>query len=147
MTTRPAMRAHPVPVVSISEDAKVLDAVRAMVERRVGATAVLHEGKLVGVFTERDLVTRVVARGLRAETTPVVEVMTRQLVTVREDADRSTCLRLMAEHHIRHLPVVDAEGRMVTMLSMRHLLRAEVQDLEQTVWQLVAENASDAPGG
>ena len=56
-------------------------------------------------------------------------------------------LRLMAEHHIRHLPVVDADGGVVTMLSMRHLLRAEVQDLTQTVWELVAENAVDGPGG
>jgi len=53
----------------------------------------------------------------------------------------------MSEHHIRHLPVVDAEGRVVTMLSMRHLLRAEVQDLQQTVWELIAENAADGPGG
>jgi hypothetical protein len=53
----------------------------------------------------------------------------------------------MSENHIRHLPVVDAEGRVITMLSMRHLLRAEVNDLKQTVWELVAETAVDGPGG
>jgi hypothetical protein len=53
----------------------------------------------------------------------------------------------MAKRHIHHLPVVDAGGRVVTMLSMRHLLRAGVKDLEQTVWELVAERAADGPGG
>jgi CBS domain-containing protein len=73
--------------------------------------------------------------------------MTRSVLTVREDADRSSALKLMTENHIRHLPVVDADGRVLTMLSMRHLLRAEVQDLRQTVWELVKENTIDSPGG
>jgi CBS domain-containing protein len=92
-------------------------------------------------------VTRVVLERLNADTTAVADVMTTSVLTVREDADRSSILRLMAKRHIHHLPVVDAGGRVVTMLSMRHLLRAEVQDLEQTVWELVAERAADGPGG
>jgi CBS domain-containing protein len=135
------------PVVSVEKGATVMDAVRAMVERNVGATVVLDGIRLVGVFTERDVVTRVVLRRLDPETTPVAEVMTTKVLTVREDADRSSVLRLMSDHHIRHLPVVDAEGGVVMMLSMRHLLRAEVNDLEQTVWELVAETAIDGPGG
>ncbi len=147
MTTEAAVRTHPVPVVSVPKDATAMDAIQKMAETGVSATAVVDGRKLVGVFTERDVVMRVVVRRLDPATTPIVEVMTQKLVTVREDADRSTVLRLMAEHHIRHLPVVDADGGVVTMLSMRHLLRAEVQDLTQTVWELVAENAVDGPGG
>ncbi len=135
------------PVVWVAKQATVLDAVRAMVEARVGATVVLEDDRLIGVFTERDVTARVVFKGLDPTKTTVAEVMTRSVVTVREDADRSSVLKLMTEHHIRHLPVVDAEGRVLTMLSMRHLLRAEVQDLRQTVWELVAENTIDAPGG
>jgi CBS domain-containing protein len=135
------------PVVSVSKEATVMDAVRAMVERNVGATVVLDGGRLVGVFTERDVVTRVVLKNRSPEATPVAEVMTTSVLTVREDTDRSSVLRLMSENHIRHLPVVDAEGRVITMLSMRHLLRAEVNDLKQTVWELVAETAVDGPGG
>jgi CBS domain-containing protein len=137
----------PRPVVSVPKDATVMDAVRTMVEQKVGATAILEGEKLLGVFTERDVVTRVVLEHRDPEKTPVSEVMTTKVVTVRENAERSIVLRLMSEHHIRHLPVVDAEGRVVTMLSMRHLLRAEVQDLQQTVWELIAENAADGPGG
>jgi CBS domain-containing protein len=135
------------PVVSVSKEATVMDAVRAMVERNVGATVVLDGGRLVGVFTERDVVTRVVLKSRNPEATPVAEVMTTSVRTVREDTDRSSVLRIMSENHIRHLPVVDAEGRVITMLSMRHLLRAEVNDLKQTVWELVAETAVDGPGG
>jgi CBS domain-containing protein len=135
------------PVLSVAKGATVMDAVRAMVERNVGATVVLDGTRLVGVFTERDVVTRVVLRRLNPETTPIAEVMTTKVLTVREDADRSSVLRLMSDHHIRHLPVVDSEGGVVTMLSMRHLLRAEVNDLQQTVWELVAETAIDGPGG
>jgi CBS domain-containing protein len=126
MTSDPT-KARTRPVVSVPKGATVLDAARAMAERKV--------------------LTRVVLHGLPPESTPVTEVMTRSVVTVPRDADRSTVLRLMNEHHMRHLPVVDAEGRVVTVLSMRQLLRAEVQDLEQTVWQLVAETAIDGPGG
>jgi CBS domain-containing protein len=135
------------PVASVSKDATVLDAVRVMVERNVGATVVVEDGRLLGVFTERDVVTRVILKERKPENTRVGDVMTTKVLTLREDADRSSALRLMSEHHIRHLPVVDGEGKVVSMLSMRHLLRAEVHDLQQTVWELVAETAIDGPGG
>jgi CBS domain-containing protein len=141
------MSTRPKPVVSVPKGATVLEAVRAMVEHNVSAAVVLDGERLLGVFTERDVVKRVVLKKLPPETTPVGEVMTTSVVTVREDADRSSVLRLMADHHIRHLPVVGADGKVLTMLSMRHLLRAEVQDLQQTVWELVAETAIDGPGG
>jgi CBS domain-containing protein len=135
------------PAVSVRKDATVMEAVREMVARNVSATVVLDGDRLVGIFTERDVVKRVVLEKRDAATTPVSEVMTRQVATVRDDADRSSVLRTMNERHIRHLPVVDANGRVLAMLSMRHLLRAEVYDLQQTVWELVAETAIDGPGG
>ena len=147
MTNRAPVRSGPKPVVSVSKDATVMDAVRAMADGRVSAAVVLDGDRLLGVFTERDVALRIVLNRLDPDTTPVAEVMTKKVVTVRENADRSTVLLLMNENHIRHLPVVDAEGHVKTMLSMRHLLRAEVQDLQQTVWSLVAETAIDGPGG
>jgi CBS domain-containing protein len=147
MTNRAPVRTGPRPVVSVPKDATVMDAVRAMAEGRVSATVVLEGATLLGVFTERDLARRVVLKGLNAQTTPVSEVMTKKVVTVREDTDRSTVLLLMNENHIRHLPVVDAEGHVKTVVSMRHLLRAEVQDLQQTVWEMAGETAVDGPGG
>ena len=147
MTNRAPVRPGPRPVVSVPKDATVMDAVRAMANGRVSATVVLEGETLIGVFTERDLSLRVVLKGLNPVTTPVAEVMTKKIVTVREDTDRLTVLLLMNENHIRHLPVVDAEGHVKTVVSMRHLLRAEVQDLQQTVWEMAAETAVDGPGG
>jgi CBS domain-containing protein len=144
--TNPAGKA-PRPVVSVSKDATVMDAIRAMAEEKRSAVVILEAGKLLGVFTERDAALRVVMERVDPDKTPIASVMTRNVVTVRENADRSTVLQLMDQHHIRHLPVVDAEGRVKTVLSMRQLLRAEVQDLKQTVWELASETAIDGPGG
>jgi CBS domain-containing protein len=135
------------PLASVGAGVTVFEAVRVMVDGRVGAIVIQEGTRLLGIFTERDVVRRVVLRGLDPKTTPVSEVMTKSVVTVREDADRSSLLRLMSEHYIRHLPVVDVEGRPLAILSMRHLLRAEVQDLQQTVWELVGGDAADGPGG
>ncbi len=134
-------------LVSVAKTATVLDTVHAMVDAKHGAAVVMEGDKLLGVFTERDVVRRVVLKGLDPKTTPVAEVMTRQVITVREDADRSSVLKLMNEHHIRHLPVVDAQGRVLTIVSIRQLLRAEVQDLQQTVWSMVGETSADGAGG
>lgn len=137
----------PRPVVSVSKDATVIEAIRAMAEEKRSAVVVLEAGKLLGVFTERDVALRVVLEHLDPDKTTMASVMTRNVVTVRDNADRSTVLQLMDKNHIRHLPVVDAEGRVKTVLSMRQLLRAEVQDLKQTVWELASETAIDGPGG
>src|ERR1700722_12296255 len=87
------MSTRPKPVVSVPKGATVLEAVRAMVEHNVSAAVVLDGERLLGVFTERDVVKRVVLKKLPPETTPVGEVMTTSVVTVREDADRSSVLR------------------------------------------------------
>jgi CBS domain-containing protein len=134
-------------LVSVGKGATVLEAVQAMVDAKHGAAVILEGTQLLGVFTERDVVRRVVHKGLDPKTTPVAEVMTRHVITVREDDDRSSVLKLMNEHHIRHLPVVDAEGRVLTIVSIRQLLRAEVQDLQQTVWSMVGETTADGCGG
>lgn len=135
------------PVVGVGRGATVMDAIRAMVEKKVGAVVVLDGDRLLGVFTERDVVIRVVLERRDPEKTPVAEVMTSAVKTVSEDTDRKLARRMMIDNHIRHLPVVDAAGKVVAMLSMRHLLRAEVSDLEQTVWALVADTAADGAGG
>ena len=147
MTTPTRPKGNPRPVVSVRESTTVIDTVRTMADARVSAVVVLDGERLLGVFTERDVCTRVILQGLDPKTTPMAEVMTRNVVTIREHTDRSTVLQLMNQNHIRHLPVVDAEGRVKTMLSIRQLLRAEVQDLTQTVWELAAETAIDGCGG
>lgn len=147
MTTQSALTSERARVASVSRDATVMEAVRLMVDHRVGAVVVLDRGKLAGILSEHDVVSRLVLMRLDPETTRVGEVMRTSFPTVRDDADRSSILRVMSEHHIQHLPVLDAQGQVVTMFTLRHLLRAEVSDLKQTVWELVAEKLPDGPGG
>ena len=117
------------PAVSVAKTATVIDAVNVMVEHKVGAAIVLENGKPIGIFSERDVMTRVLSRKLDPATTPVSEVMTSPVVPISSNADPLEAIQLMREKHIRHLPVVDGEGKVVGMLSIRHLLHEEAESL------------------
>ena len=110
-----------------SED-NVRAAAKRMADRNIGACAVVDSGKLSGIFSERDIMSRVVAAGLDPNGTTVGSVMTRELVVIEPDADIDTALETMQTVGCRHLPVVD-DGQLVGMLSIRDLL--EVDDANQ----------------
>lgn len=94
---------------------------RRMTEWNVGAIAIVDDGKLVGVFSERDLMTRVVAAGLDPETTPIDAVMTKTLAVAAPAENIDDALGKMSSLNCRHLPVVDS-GKLIGMLSLRDLL-------------------------
>jgi CBS domain-containing protein len=102
----------------------VLDVARQMTDRNVGAVAVLDHGALVGIFSERDLMTRVVVAGLNPESTPVSTVMTRDLVVADPVEDVDAALHKMNTLGCRHLPVVTG-GNLVGMISIRDLLQVD----------------------
>jgi len=99
----------------------VLDVVRMMVEHNIGAVPVLSKGKLVGIFSERDLMKRVVAEGRDPRTTPLAEVMTEDPLTVSPQEELETCMTLMRRHSFRHLPVCQ-DGQIKGMVSLRDVL-------------------------
>jgi len=103
----------------------VADAVRAMAAHNVGIVSVLEGDKLVGVFSERDVVRRVVDRGLDPARTPVGDVMTTELVVADADEDYQSAMRKMDQANIRHLLVV-SEGRILSMISIRDLMRVHM---------------------
>jgi CBS domain-containing protein len=107
---------------ALSLDMTVLEAVRAMAEHNVGAMPVLENDCLVGVFSERDYVRRVVVQGEFTNDTPLREAMTRDVVTVTLDESLEDCMRLMSEKHIRHLPVVE-DCQLVSHFSIRDLMQ------------------------
>jgi CBS domain-containing protein len=133
--------------VSIAPTATVIDAVRRMEEANIGAIMILENDQLTGIFTERDLMLRVVLPGRDAQTTLVSEVMTSPVLTVRSDTDPDEVLRLMQERHIRHLPIVDETGRVQARISIRHLLREKVENLSQELDSLEAYLTADGIGG
>jgi CBS domain-containing protein len=135
------------PVVSVAPESTVLEAVRLMNDRRIGAVVVLRADRLEGVFSERDVMTRLVAPGRDAAKTPISEVMTRDVVTATTDTSPGTALRILIEKHIRHLPVIDADRRVIAMVSLRDLLRHRIDDLSQQLDSVVNYFTADGIGG
>ncbi|HKC49883.1 MAG TPA: CBS domain-containing protein [Myxococcota bacterium] len=124
------------PVVHIvSPEQTVLDAVSLMAIRRVGAIPVVEDGRLVGIFSERDLVRRVVAPGRSLEKTRVAEVMTADPVTAAPGDERALAVLKMENVGCRHLPVVQ-HGALVDMLSIRDLLFTELEERAEAVESL-----------
>ncbi len=113
---------------SVNTDDSVMQAVRIMVDKNIGAVCVLRDGELVGVFSERDLMKRVVAAGRGPGSTEVAEVMTPRPRTVSPDETFENCLFIMREHGFRHLPVVE-EGKVYGLVSLRDLLLRAVDQL------------------
>jgi CBS domain-containing protein len=141
------LRIASVPAATVLPDSPVLEAVKLMNQQRVGAVAVLENGKLAGIFTERDVMNRVVLEGKDPRTTPISEVMTAEVESASPDTPYGDTLRLMVEHHFRHLPVVDSERKVIGMLSIRHLLQHRVDDLSQQLDSVVNFFSADGPGG
>jgi CBS domain-containing protein len=112
---------------SVQRDETVREAVQLMTANNVGIVLVLEGERLVGVFSERDVVRRVVDRGLDPDVTPVGDVMTRQIVVGDPDEDYQSAMRKMDQANIRHLLVVKG-AQMLSMISIRDLIRVDMQD-------------------
>jgi CBS domain-containing protein len=109
-------------IVYTGPKTSVRDAVETMSEHNIGSMAVIDEDQnLLGIFTERDLMTRVVSEGLDPDATRIEEVMTEDVIVVSGDTSRSDALNLMQQEHIRHLPVADDE-QLYGIVSLRDLL-------------------------
>jgi CBS domain-containing protein len=110
----------------------VLDVARAMVAHNIGAVPVLRDGVLVGIFSERDLMKRVLVEGRDPGTTRVEEVMTLEPFTVNPQESPETCMLLMRRHGFRHLPVCDGQ-RLVGVISVRDLMLHDINEKDHEV--------------
>lgn len=110
----------------------VLELAQAMVERNIGAVPVLREGELVGIFSERDLMRRVVAAGLDPAATRVGDVMTDDPLTVDPNEELETCMVLMRRHGFRHLPI--CEGKLLRgLVSLRDIMLHDLSEKEHDI--------------
>jgi CBS domain-containing protein len=116
----------------VQQQASVVEAVRIMTARNIGAVPVVEGERLVGIFTERDVMARVVAVGLDPKSTPVGDVMSPDLVAadVRDSCD--TCLRRMQQARVRHLIVLNG-GRLAGILSLRDLLAVDADEKDEAI--------------
>jgi len=144
--TNPLMKLA-TPSLCVNIDATVDEAVAVMVEGGHGAVAVTAEDRLAGIFTERDLMQKVVSRGLAPAETPVRDVMCAGPTCVEPGANRAEALGIMREKHFRHLPICDEHGKPVAMLSFRDLLSHQISRLRDEVDSLEAYMLADGPGG
>jgi CBS domain-containing protein len=122
-------------VVTASPTMTVLEAAQLMNDRGIGALVVLQEGTLQGIFTERDLMRRVVAEQRDPATTPVRDVMTTALVVTRPEIPLEECASIMTSRRIRHLPVMGPDG-LAGLVTIGDLMAFQVADQAVTIAQL-----------
>ena len=122
-------------VHAISPEASVLDAIKLMAEKGIGALVVLDRERLAGVLSERDYARKVILHGRSSQTTQVREIMTEKVITVRSEQTVDDCMALMTAKRIRHLPVADA-GKLAGVLSIGDLVKELIADREETIKQL-----------
>ncbi len=135
-TLRDILAAKGAEVISVTLDASVLDAVRVMNEHRIGAVAVLVGENLVGIFTERDVLSRVVAMGLDPRDTPVTSVMTELVITVPATVTVEEAMIIVTEKRCRHLPVMDDET-LLGIVSAGDLTRQITRDHKFEIRQMI----------
>jgi CBS domain-containing protein len=119
-------------VATVDRKTTVLDAAKTMNQRRIGAVVVTDGDRVVGIFTERDILNRIVAAGKDPKITRVEEVMTSPMACCRRDTPLADCKAVMSQKRIRHLPVVEA-GKLYGMISSGDILAGEVVDQQATI--------------
>ena len=122
-------------IFSIAPGAAVLEAIRLMAERHVGALLVMEGETLSGIVSERDYARKVILMGRSSAGTPVRDIMTVAVVTVQPETPVEKCMQVMTERRVRHLPVIEG-GRVVGMVSIGDLVKAVIADQQQHIEQL-----------
>ena len=117
-------------IYSIEPDAPVIDAIRLMAERRIGALLVMEGPRLAGMVSERDYARKIVLQGRSSKDTPVREIMTEEVVSVTPQDNSDHCMELVTESRIRHLPVVE-DGQVVGVISIGDLVKATIEAQRQ----------------
>jgi CBS domain-containing protein len=122
-------------IIAVKPDASVLDAIRLMAEKNIGALLVMEGGRLLGIMSERDYARKVVVKGRASDSTPVSDIMSANVVTTSSTETVNTCMALMTDRRIRHLPVVD-DGVVVGVISIGDLVQAIIADQQEAIEQL-----------
>lgn len=122
-------------IYSVTPDTKVLDAVKQMAEKGVGALLVLQNGQLAGIVSERDYARKVVLMARSSHTAEVREIMTADVICVSPTQSMEYCMELMTEKRLRHLPVVE-DGKLIGLVSIGDLVKNIISDQKFMIQQL-----------
>jgi CBS domain-containing protein len=134
-TVRQLLEAKAPGVFAIGPEAPVLDAIRLMAEKRIGALLVMEAGALAGIVSERDYARKVVLQGRSSRETPVRDIMTAHVISVGLGDSADRCMQLVTDKRIRHLPVVDGDN-VLGVVSIGDLVKAVIEDQQLELDQL-----------
>jgi len=133
---------------TVKPESSVAEAIQRMNDLHVGAVTVVDsEKRVAGIFTERDVLKKVALSGRAPATIKIDEVMTTPVEMATRETTLGEALEVMVEQHFRHLPVADDNGRLLGMLSIRHVLQAHCDDLSHELDALESYASNDGPGG
>ncbi|MBB5619952.1 CBS domain-containing protein [Pedobacter cryoconitis] len=122
-------------IFSVTAETSVLDALSVMMEKNISALLILEGTQLSGIFTERDYARKIVLQGKTSADTPLSEVMTANPITVAPGDSLDSCMEIMTDKHIRHLPVL-ADHQIIGMVSIGDVVKFIIEDQKQTISQL-----------
>jgi CBS domain-containing protein len=122
-------------VQTITPSTSVLDAVKRMAEKNIGALLVMEDAKILGIITERDYARKIVLMGRSSKDTPVRDIMTSPVMYVRPDQTNEECMALMTDNRLRHLPVV-AGGKLIGLVSIGDLVKDIISEQKFIIDQL-----------
>ena len=122
-------------IYAIAPEAPVIEAIRLMAEKRIGAVLVMEGTRLVGILSERDYARKIVLQGRSSSDTPVRTIMTADVVTVRPEDTAEHCMQVVTEQRIRHLPVIRG-GEVLGVVSIGDLVKAVIEDQQVELDQL-----------
>ncbi|HEY5654601.1 MAG TPA: CBS domain-containing protein [Woeseiaceae bacterium] len=122
-------------VISIDPDATVLDAIKLMAEKGIGALTVMRDGRLIGMLSERDYARKVILKGRSSRKTRVSEIMTPDVITTTSSRSVHECMELVTGKRIRHLPVVE-DGEVLGLVSLGDLVQAIIADQQAEIEHL-----------
>ena len=134
-TVRHLLESKTPEVYAIGPDQPVLEAIKLMAEKRIGALLVIQGGRLVGIVSERDYARKVVLQGRASSDTPVRDIMSSDVVRVGLSDTTAHCMQLVTDKRIRHLPVVDGEA-VLGVISIGDLVKAVIEDQQVEIDQL-----------
>lgn len=120
---------------SVTPDTTVYDAIKLMTDAKVGALLVMNDNQLAGIISERDYTRKVILETRSSHDTPVRDIMTSEVLTVTPDQSIEDCMKIMSEHHIRHLPV-EENGQPIGVLSVMDVVKKIISEKEFIIGQL-----------
>jgi CBS domain-containing protein len=122
-------------IYSVTSKTSVYDALVLMSEKNIGAVMIIDDGKLTGIFSERDYARKIILKGKHSDDTSVSEVMTAKVITIDTDKKLEDAMQIMSDKHIRHIPVVEGE-KLIGIISINDVVSSIIKDQKERIASL-----------